>query len=285
MNSISGGRTSSYIAANYPADYDIFSLVRIEDKNSLFPDAKIRQQVEDRIQAPFIGTAVDDMIIYTMLDLEQYIGRPITWVTGKTFDQVVARGKDGRVQLPNAMRRFCTVEMKIQPMFEFWRDNIGEIVETRIGFRANEKRRAASMMERTAADGGAMKFKTIVGMHENGNNKWKSIPYQIPRFPLIEANIYRDKIEVYWSDKPVRFAWMNNCVGCFHKTPALIKKMWDKHPNKLEWFNDTEKTAMESYKNNQWNQDVTYEQIKNWKSQYELFDTDFNECDTGYCGL
>lgn len=283
VNSLSGGKTSSYIAANYPADYDIFSLVRIEDKNCLFPDAKIRKEVEDRIQAPFIGTAEDDMIIYTMLDLEQYIGRPITWVTGKTFDQVVAR-KDGRVQLPNAMRRFCTVEMKIQPMFEFWRDNIGEIVETRIGFRANETRRAASMMERTAADGGAMKFKTIVGKHENGNNKWKSIPYQIPRFPLIEANIYRDKIEVYWSDKPVRFAWMNNCVGCFHKTPALIKKMWDKHPNKLEWFNDTEKIAMKSYKNNQWN-DVTYEQIKNWKSQYELFDTDFNECDTGYCGL
>ena len=283
VNSLSGGKTSSYIAANYPADYDIFSLVRIEDKNCLFPDAKIRKEVEDRIQAPFIGTAEDDMIIYTMLDLEQYIGRPITWVTGKTFDQVVAR-KDGRVQLPNALRRFCTVEMKIQPMFEFWRDNIGEIVETRIGFRANETRRAASMMERTAADGGAMKFKTIVGKHENGNNKWKSIPYQIPRFPLIEANIYRDKIEVYWSDKPVRFAWMNNCVGCFHKTPALIKKMWDKHPNKLEWFNDTEKIAMKSYKNNQWN-DVTYEQIKNWKSQYELFDTDFNECDTGYCGL
>lgn len=285
MNSISGGRTSAYIAANYPADYDIFSLVRIEDKNCLFPDAKIRQEVEDRIQAPFIGTAEDDVIIYTMLDLEQYIGRPITWVTGKTFDETVRRGKDGRVQLPNAMRRFCTVEMKIQPMFEFWRDNIGEIVETRIGFRANETRRAASMMERTAADGGAMKFKTIVGKHENGNNKWESIPYQIPRFPLIEANIYRDQIEAYWSDKPVRFAWMNNCVGCFHKTPALIKKMWDKHPNKLEWFNDTEKIAMESYKGNQWNQDVTYEQIKNWNSQYELFDSDFNECDSGYCGL
>jgi hypothetical protein len=61
--------------------------------------------------------------------------------------------------------------------------------------------------------------------------------------------------------------------------------MWEKHPNKLEWFNATEKLAIKSYKNNVWNQDVTYEQIKNWKSQYELFDTDFNECDTGYCGL
>ena len=69
MNSLSGGKTSSYIAANYPADYDVFSLVRIEDQNCRFPDEKIRQEVEDRIQAPFIGTAEDDTIIYTMLDL------------------------------------------------------------------------------------------------------------------------------------------------------------------------------------------------------------------------
>jgi len=285
MNSLSGGKTSSYIAANYPADYDVFALVRIEDEKSKFPDAKIRQQVEDRIQAPFIGTAEDDTIIYTMLDLEQYIGRPITWVTGRTFDDVLQRGKNGKVQLPNAMRRFCTVEMKIEPIFNFWKENIKDIIETRIGFRANETRRAVNMLQRTEEDGGIMKFKTIVGKHPSGKNKWESIPYQIPTFPLIEDNIYKDKIELYWQDKPVRFAYMNNCVGCFHKTPLLIKKMWEKHPNKLEWFNEVEKKAMESYKNNQWIEGITYDQIKNWNSQYELFDDDFNECDSGYCGL
>ena len=285
LNSLSGGKTSSYIAANYPADYDVFSLVRIEDQNSKFPDEKIRKEVEDRIQAPFIGTAEDDTIIYTMLDLEQYIGRPITWVTGKTFDDVVARGKNGKVQLPNVMRRFCTIEMKIEPIFEFWRESIGEVVNTRIGFRANETRRANTMMQRTANDGGIMKFKAIVGQSKNGRNKWQDIPYQVPEFPLINDNIYKDQIEEFWKDKPVRFAWMNNCVGCFHKTPLLIRKMWDKHPNKLEWFNDIEKKAMASYNNNQWHEGVTYEQIKNWNAQFELFDDDFNECDSGYCGL
>ena len=285
MNSLSGGKTSSYIAANYPADYDVFALVRIEDEKSKFPDAKIRKEVEDRIQAPFIGTAEDDTIIYTMLDLEQYIGRPITWVTGRTFDDVLQRGKNGKVQLPNAMRRFCTVEMKIEPIFNFWKQNIKDIIETRIGFRANETRRAVNMLQRTEEDGGIMKFKTIVGKHPSGKNKWESMPYQIPTFPLIEDNIYKDKIELYWQDKPVRFAYMNNCVGCFHKTPLLIKKMWEKHPNKLEWFNEMEKKAMESYKNNQWIEGITYDQIKNWNSQYELFDDDFNECDSGYCGL
>ena len=110
VNSLSGGKTSSYIAANYPADYDVFSLVRIEDDNCRFKDEKIRKEVEDRIQARFIATAEDDTIIYTMLDLEQFIGRPITWVTGNTFDEITKR--TDKVYLPNKVQRFCTVQMK-----------------------------------------------------------------------------------------------------------------------------------------------------------------------------
>ena len=68
VNSLSGGKTSSYIAANYPANYNVFSLVRTKDKKCLFPDAKIRQEVSDRIGKEFIGTLEEDAIIYTMLD-------------------------------------------------------------------------------------------------------------------------------------------------------------------------------------------------------------------------
>ena len=32
VNSVSGGKTSAYIAANYPADYDVFALVRTNKK-------------------------------------------------------------------------------------------------------------------------------------------------------------------------------------------------------------------------------------------------------------
>jgi len=279
VNSLSGGKTSSYIAANYPADYDVFSLVRIEDKNCIFPDKKIRQEIEDRIQAPFIGTAEDDMIVYTMLDLEQFIGRKITWVTGKTFDDITTR-KD-KVYLPNKVQRFCTVEMKIEPIFYWWAKQIGEPIEMRIGFRANETRRAKNMLERCNADG-LSEFKATFGKHKDGRNKWEDIPYQKPSFPLIDSNIYKDTIEQFWLDKPVRFAWMNNCVGCFHKSPMLLRKMWDKHPNKLEWFAKRER---ESVNNAQWMTDISYDEIKNWNSQFELFDDDFNECDSGYCGL
>ena len=91
INSLSGGQTSSYIAKHYPADYNVFALVRTSDKNCMFPDAKIRQIVSDRIGTEFIGTLEDDIIIYTMLDLEQYIGSKIDWVTGKTFDELILR--------------------------------------------------------------------------------------------------------------------------------------------------------------------------------------------------
>ena len=40
VNSISGGKTSAYIAKHYPADINIFSLVRIEDRECLWMEGK-----------------------------------------------------------------------------------------------------------------------------------------------------------------------------------------------------------------------------------------------------
>lgn len=89
VTSISGGKTSAYLAANFPTDYNVFALVRTSDLNCKYPDKKIRQVVEDRIQKPFIGTLEDDVIIKTILDLEQFLGKKIDWVSGITYDEVV----------------------------------------------------------------------------------------------------------------------------------------------------------------------------------------------------
>ena len=279
VNSLSGGKTSSYLAANYPADYDVFALVRIEHEQSKFPDKKIRQQVEDRIQAPFIATAEDDMIIYTMLDLEQYIGRKITWVTGKTFDKIIIRNK--KKFLPNVTQRFCTTEMKLNPIFNWWKIKINKPIETRIGYRANEHRRAKKMYER-CNENGLLTHKTIVGKRKT-QNKWAEIEWQKPVFPLIDANIYKDNIEKYWKDKPVRFAYMNNCIGCFHKNEVLLKLMSEKHPNKFEWFVQAEQDT--GYNVRTFKIGTTYEKIRNSFKQMNMFEDDFNECDSGYCGI
>lgn len=284
VNSLSGGKTSSYIAVHYPADYNIFSLVRTDDKSCLFPDAKIRQIVSDKIGKEFIGTLEDDIIIYTMLDLEQFIGTKINWLSGETFDDIIkSKGKDGAKYIPNPSMRFCTIDMKIKPLAQWCYDNTELPIEMRIGFRANEMRRAKNMLDKCI--NGIEPFKFKIGKHSNGNNKWKELPYRSPKFPLIDNGIYKDDVVEYWKGKPVRFAKFNNCVGCFHQDVLLLKHRSNENPVKYDWFLKQEQEGMEKYKGRLWNKNVSYLDIKNHKSQLNLFDDDFNECDSGYCGL
>ena len=280
VNSLSGGKTSSYIATHYPADYNVFALVRTDDKKCLFPDAKIRQEVSDRLGTEFIGTLEDDAIIYTMLDLEQYIGQKIDWVTGKTFDEIINR--NGKRYLPNVTQRFCTTEMKLQPIFNWWQKTINEVCKVRIGFRANEQSRAKTMLSKTNENGNST-FKTVVGKRKT-QNKWADIEWQKPVFPLIKDQIFKDSIENYWKNKKVRFAYMNNCVGCFHRNPILLKHMSDKTPNKFQWFINAEQVNT-TYSSTSFKNGMTYKEIKNSFKQTSLFDKDFTECDSGYCGI
>ncbi len=276
VNSLSGGKTSSYIAAHYPADYDVFSLVRINDSKCKFPDEKIRLEVEDRLQKPFIGTAEDDAIIYTMLDLEQFIGRKIHWVSGPEFENVI--DKKGQY-LPNKVARYCTTELKTMPIVHWMYDVIKEPVAMRFGYRANETSRAKSMMAKLD-DEGFTTVKATFTKLADGRNSWQTVKYCKPQFPLIDGNIYKDEIEKFWQDKPVRFAYMNNCVGCFWRSPLLLRHLYNKQPTKIQWFADTEKKA----KGN-WRSDCKYSDVIKWNAQTELFDDDFNECDSGHCGI
>lgn len=280
VNSLSGGKTSSYIAANYESDFNVFSLVRTNDKNCMFPDAKIRQIVSDKIGKEFIGTLEEDAIIYTMLDLEEFIGQQIDWVSGETFDEIIKRKK----YLPNVTQRFCTTDMKLKPIFEWWKNNFNQPIEMRIGFRANETRRAKKMILKTNQNG-ILEFKDIIGRSKTGNqNKWGNIEWQKPVFPLIDAGIFKDKIENFWKNKPVRFAEFNNCVGCFHRNEILLKYMSEKHQNKFDWFINAEKDCLKNSKRT-FKNGISYEKIKNHRLQLSLSQDDFEDCDSGYCGL
>jgi hypothetical protein len=281
VNSISGGKTSAYIAKNYPADIDIFSLVRIEDTDNLWmkgKDEKTRKLVSDKIGEEFIGTAEMDEIIYTILDLEQFTGRKITWVTGKTFEQII---RESGNYLPNKQSRFCTTKMKIEPIFNWLRENTELPVEMRIGYRFGEKneiKRSKTMLAR-ADENGIEHFEAIVGKRKS-QNKWGFVPYRKVTFPLIQDNISKDTIYNYWKDKPVRFAYRNNCVGCVNRQPLMISHMASKDIDKIKWFEKQEiKTG------NRFLSDVSFSQILKFSMQATFFDDDFNDCDSGYCGI
>lgn len=279
VNSISGGQTSAYIAANYPADYNIFALVTTDDKKCLYPDAKVRQIVSDKIGREFIGTLEDDIIIQTILDLEQFIGSEIVWLSPKTFDAVIDSYKmqNGKSFLPNQMMRYCTVDMKVKPIAQWCYENTELPIEMRIGFRANEIKRANKMIERNLNGYESFKFK--IG-EKNGRNIWKTLPYRNVKFPLIEDNIYKDSIVEYWKDKPVTFAYKNNCVGCFNRNEMFLKHISEKSPKQFNWF-----VEQEIKNNSTFKKGITYQKIKNYNLQHDLFDSDFNECDSGYCGI
>tara|TARA_R110000751_G_scaffold307690_1_gene430614 strand:+ start:1430 stop:2299 length:870 start_codon:yes stop_codon:yes gene_type:complete len=286
VNSVSGGKTSSYVAVNYPADYNVFSLVRTNDKKCIYPDAKVRQIVSDKINMEFVGTLEQDSIIKAMLSLEQKIGNEIVWVTGDAFEDVIGKrkGKNGKNYLPNVMTRYCTTDMKMIPIFDWWRSELNEVCEMRIGYRVNEMKRAKRMIEQLNSNG-VSEMKTIIGRTKTGNrNKWGLIEWRVPSFPLINDGIRKIDVENYWErNKDVEFkhGYYNNCVGCFHRNPIFLSKMAQEHPNKMEWFANQEKENSP----NTFRKDCTYEQVINFKPQIELSFEDFDDCDSGFCGL
>jgi hypothetical protein len=284
VNSLSGGKSSSYIALNYPADYNVFSLVRTNDSSCLYPDAKVRQIVSDLIGCEFIGTTEQDAIIKIMLDLSEKIN--IDWITGEAFEDIINgswnKGKNGSHYLPNQMVRYCTTHLKMYPIFEYWKKNINEVCEMRIGFRKGEERRQQNMLDKLNQNGNE-EIKIVVGKR-GSKNKWGMVEWRKPSFPLIDNGIDNKTIQSYWSkNTDVKFpkGYYNNCVGCFHRSPLFLNKMYQEHPNKIEWFAKQE----EQNKPNTFRKDVNFKQIMQFAPQSELSFEDFDECDSGFCGL
>lgn len=278
--SISGGQTSAYIAANYESDALVFALVRTSDQNCLFKDRGLAKKVEDRIGADFIGTLEDDIIINTIFDLEQYLGKKIDIVSGPTFDEVIE--KKGKY-LPNRVTRFCTTLMKIDPIFYWCRKKFnGESVDMALGFRANEQNRAAKLLKKCNKSG-LDSYRAAVGpVYQNGVHKGKNrvidVFWRRPYFPLIDDNIFKDEIEQFWQGKKVRFANYNNCVGCFWRSAAFLNQLSKEHPLKFEWF-----ISQEDKSRGYWKSNVKYKDIKNANFTGNLFSK--NGCTSGYCGI
>jgi len=265
INSLSGGKTSSYMAVHYPADYNIFALVTIDDTNCTPKDKLLVQKVSDKIGKEFIATAEDDATLYAMLELEQLIGKEIIWVVGESFDYIV-KHKGG--WLPSALRRFCTTEMKMRPIFDWWFKNIGEKVKMGIGYRYDELERAARLTNT---------FKGIVGKRKT-QNKWEEIEWREGWFPLIENRIMHPTVVKWANQSGIIFPTDSNCVGCFHKSPQQLQKNFLMHPEKYQWFADKEKIGKGT-----WRQEDNYENYKNYPTQLDFEFGGGSGCNGGLC--
>jgi hypothetical protein len=279
INSLSGGKTSSYMAMHYEADYNIFSLVCVDDVNCKPKDAKIIQMVNDKLSkygytdtfGEFIGTAEDDVLLTTMFELEQMLGKEITWIRGKSFENV--NKQHGKI-VPNIERRYCTTDMKMFPMATFVYNQIMPTYDmmpvfSNVGFRYDEE-------ERKSADR-ALKTKLVVGKRKT-RNKWDEVFWGVSNYPLIYDKVTHYHVQKYWSDKSLKFPTDSNCIGCFWKDVQQLRKNWDDNPEKMEWFAKQERESNYNYKAK-----ITYDQVKTIGLQLDFVFGTGSGCQAGYC--
>jgi 3'-phosphoadenosine 5'-phosphosulfate sulfotransferase (PAPS reductase)/FAD synthetase len=265
VNSLSGGKTSSYLAMHYPADYNLFALITVEDNKLTPKDSQLVKKFSDKIGKDFIGTVESDLTLTVMLDLEQKLGSEIKWLTGKTFEQVV---KDKSGYLPNQRTRFCTTEMKIKPIAEFCRNEIKEIVKMRLGIRYDEDHRV---------DYDNTDFKFHNGFSPKGRNKWKIAKYRELEYPLVDEQIEHYKIFLWSLSSGINFPKDSNCVGCFHKKNQQLRKNFDDEPLKMQWFVDQEKGRKK------WKKEMKYSTIEKIGLQTDFIFGTGSGCDSGGC--
>lgn len=231
ITSISGGKTSSYMALKYPTDKYVFALVKTLDKASISTDKGLIKAVQEKIPGFIASREVDETLI-NVLDLEQKLGTEIKWVSAKeTFDELIQRKK----MLPNQRTRFCTTELKLKPIFEYCYFNFGLCVMN-IGFRWDERHRAKKMLSDCNK---AYYFKW----------KGKNIEWRIPNFPLIEEEIDHEKIKKFWAENGGVFPVVSNCDFCFfHRVAEQIEQL-NQHPERANWWREQEETIGYTFAN------------------------------------
>jgi hypothetical protein len=267
INSLSGGKTSSYLAVHYPADFNVFSLVRIEDLRCKPKDDALVKFVSDKIRRDFIATAESDLTLIAVMELEQLIGKEIIWVSGPTFEQVNWKRTKGK-GLPNRQWRFCTTEMKMRPIWDWWFKNINQKCKMGIGFRYDEKERAERL---------STTFKGIVGKSKTGNrNKWETLEWRKGYFPLIENKINHFHVKDWAKSTKLIFPSDSNCVGCFHKPIQQLRKNWDLEKDKMQWFADQEKSFT-------WKKEGRYDDFLKLGLQQDFNFGTGSGCQAGYC--
>lgn len=238
VNSLSGGKTSSYLAYHYPADLEIFSLVCIDSHNAGRKlDKKLKQMANDKLQKycshqnEFVATSEDPMILKTMFDLEQILGREIIWLRGLGWEQMLKVKK----AIPNMDKRFCTTIMKMEPIFQFLYMYHTLPVQMRVGYRYDEMERADRFTDK-------WKYATHCEYRPKSNtwiHRWAEMVWRVGEFVLIENKVTHKQVKDFWepyiTQKLIDFAKDSNCQNCFWKDEQQLRKNFEENSEIMYW--------------------------------------------------
>jgi hypothetical protein len=273
VNSLSGGRTSSYLAMNYKSDYNIFSMVCNEDIKCGIDDKMLMQYAQDKLSnyvstfGEFVGTPEDPIIIKTMYQLEQKIGSEIIWVRGQSMEQVIKEKK----MFPNRSKRFCTTETKIRPIFNYCFMHLELPIKMRVGFRWDEKERADTFTE-------DFKYSLIANKGEKWRHKWTTKKWREGEFSLINDLVHHYKIHQFWQNHDIVFPKDSNCQMCFWKDYQQIIENNNNCNAQIQWAKELEKKN-----NKRFRFDMTIEELLKLPIQLDFKFTDGAGCNSGEC--
>jgi len=253
VTSVSGGRTSSYMAIHYPTDKYVFAVVKTTDKNAIPKDKGLLREVVDRIP-DFVASRELDETLEVVLRLEQEIGTRIDWVSSDmTYDQLIDKH-----QLPNQRLRICTDYLKLKPLFLYCYNlpSSGGVVSMNIGFRWDEKRRKEKLLGKCDR---AYTYKIPISCNiKTKKQEWKNIEYRVPQFPLIDDYIDNKKIISFWMNKEGwNFPKYSNCDFCFFNSVEKLKEQITLYPERFLWWKEQEEKE-----NATWDSRYSYAEVE-----------------------
>jgi hypothetical protein len=284
VNSLSGGKTSSYLAVHYPADIEMFAVVCIDDHNAngnyWRKNKGLLQKVQDKLEKTsphwpeFKATAEDPQTLITMLELEQFTGREITWVRGVGFESLIQEVKKC---LPNISMRWCTEYMKIIPMFEYIYLREDLPVDMRIGFRYDESERANDLAT-------TISFPISCKNYGEGRQEWvHDFEYRTLSYPLIDDKVMRPMVNKFWDEHTeVSFPEDTGCQICFWKHPQQIKLNYNRPESKsiVQWAH-----IMEAIMGNRFKKEISMDAVRDIGVQMDFFGGTGPGCKAGICGI
>jgi len=178
-------------------------------------------------------------------DFEFFENIPIIKLGSKTsFDDFLSRRN--WKEIPNRVKRSCTIELKIKPARRYLRSLGLMKYDNFIGFRADEEQRVRKSKKR-----------------------WKQVNTV---FPLFQNGITKEMINDYWKNKPYTLEIppiLGNCTLCFMKGKNAIMAILREYPELAEdWINDEKKSSLQF--GHTYLPGITIQELKNI-SQNNLF--------------
>lgn len=139
---------------------------------------------------------------------------------GEPFAALIARKK----YLPNAVTRFCSIELKIRALGRLMRSLGFERWQSMIGLRYDEGLRVMKALARNDAK----------------KERWTSI------MPLSKARVTKRDVMAFWAAQSFDLQLQpheGNCDMCFLKSRAKLMRLIRDNPGMAEWWQEQERTT------------------------------------------